>query len=337
MLQTVIGVLLSVLVFAAFVLRNLLPFRVLKRLKTGTSMLLEGKANTFFRLTGSPRFLYGTAWKKERSTALVKEALGAGFRAVDTACQPRHYQEGLVGDGLREAFKADICSRQDIFLQTKFTQLQGQDPNNIPYEQNAPLEEQVRQSVEVSLRNLRPTEDLGSVKDSYIDCLLLHSPIHPIQNTLHAWKTLESYVPDRIRSLGISNVSIEELQILVAESKIKPAVVQNRFYDRTRYDVPLRRFCCEHDIIFESFWTLTGNPRLLKSAPVTQLSKQVEVSVEEALYALVMAQDIAVLNGTTNLTRMKDDLASISAIDVWARSNEDQWTTINSEFQSLLS
>ena len=47
-----------------------------------------------------PRLIYGTAWKKERTTDLVVQAILAGFRGIDTACQPKHYSEALVGDAL---------------------------------------------------------------------------------------------------------------------------------------------------------------------------------------------------------------------------------------------
>ena len=46
-----------------------------------------------------PSFIYGTAWKKDGTAALVRTAASAGFRAIDTANQPRHYQEPLVGGG----------------------------------------------------------------------------------------------------------------------------------------------------------------------------------------------------------------------------------------------
>lgn len=39
-----------------------------------------------------PLISYGTAWKKDRTTALVYEALKVGFRGIDTACQPKHYR-----------------------------------------------------------------------------------------------------------------------------------------------------------------------------------------------------------------------------------------------------
>lgn len=44
-----------------------------------------------------PKLLYGTAWKKERTATLVEMALTLGFKGVDTACQPKHYEEELFG------------------------------------------------------------------------------------------------------------------------------------------------------------------------------------------------------------------------------------------------
>ena len=63
-----------------------------------------------------PAFMYGTAWKKDQTKRLVKEALAAGFRTFDTAVQPRHYQEALVGEALREAFAEGIVQRSDMMV-----------------------------------------------------------------------------------------------------------------------------------------------------------------------------------------------------------------------------
>lgn len=50
-----------------------------------------------------PAFVYGTAWKKEKTADLVYQALCNGFSAIDTAAQPKHYREDLVGEGIRRA------------------------------------------------------------------------------------------------------------------------------------------------------------------------------------------------------------------------------------------
>lgn len=54
----------------------------------------------------------------------------SGFRAIDTACQPKHYYEPGVGEGI---LKSGI-PRDQIFIQTKFTPIDGQDPNKVPYD-----------------------------------------------------------------------------------------------------------------------------------------------------------------------------------------------------------
>jgi diketogulonate reductase-like aldo/keto reductase len=114
-----------------------------------------------------PRIIYGTAWKKDRTAALVEKALMHGFRGIDTACQPKHYHEAGVGEGIAASLKTGL-NREDLYLQTKFTSISGQDPNQVPYEPTASLGEQVAQSFRRSLENLQTT---------YLDCLVLHSPM----------------------------------------------------------------------------------------------------------------------------------------------------------------
>jgi diketogulonate reductase-like aldo/keto reductase len=78
-----------------------------------------------------PDLIYGTAWKKERTAALVEQALSHGSRGIYTAGQPKHYDEAGVGLGLAQAMKSCL-QQKDIYLQTNFTSLDGQDPRRIP-------------------------------------------------------------------------------------------------------------------------------------------------------------------------------------------------------------
>ena len=50
-----------------------------------------------------PAFIYGTAWKEDRTSELTLRALGAGFRAIDTANQRRHYLEAAVGQAVQSS------------------------------------------------------------------------------------------------------------------------------------------------------------------------------------------------------------------------------------------
>ena len=93
-----------------------------------------------------PRFLYGTAWKEGRTEALVRQALDAGFRGIDTANQRKHYFEAGVGRGIA----ASGIARDQLFLQTKFTFIDGQDAR-LPYDPAAPIATQVAQALNVAL------------------------------------------------------------------------------------------------------------------------------------------------------------------------------------------
>ncbi|CAI6331960.1 unnamed protein product [Periconia digitata] len=306
------------------------PNRSMASSAKASSRLLDVKDSEW-----KPAFIYGTAWKKERTAELVKLAVQNGYRSIDTAAQPKHYQEDLVGDALREVYAQNVVARKDLYVQTKYTTPAGQDPSNMPYDASAPLEDQIHTSVASSLKNLRPSP--SSEEDSYVDALLLHSPLPTVEQTLQAWSILESYVPGKIRSLGISNVTLPVLKSIYENSTVKPSVVQNRFYPQTRYDGLLRAFCSQHGITYQSFWTLTGNPRLLKSEPVVQLSNDVGVSNEAALYALVMDQGIVVLNGTTSVKHMEDDASGIRKVREWAQSNDREWSAIVEAFGRAIS
>ncbi len=244
-----------------------------------------------------PKIIYGTAWKKEQTTRLVVEALKAGFRGIDTACQPKHYAEPLVGDALM----LSGIKREELFVQTKFTPLDGQDPDTVPYDKNASLTEQVAQSFEVSKKNLKTT---------YIDSLLLHSPLFPFSHLLEVWRAMEAiYKRGEVLQLGISNCyDLGVLKRLYDEADIKPAVVQNRFYAQSDYDMELRQWCLKHDIVYQSFWSLTANPHILGSETVMRLAMKYRKSEAEIFFAYLISQHITPLSGTTSQAHMQQDL-----------------------------
>jgi diketogulonate reductase-like aldo/keto reductase len=251
-----------------------------------------------------PKIIYGTAWKKERTTELVIEAVKTGFRGIDTACQPKHYAEALVGDAL-VALQSLGIEREALFIQTKFTPLAGQDPNNIPYDQNASLDEQVLQSFETSKKNLNT---------DYIDSLVLHSPLFPFSDLLSVWRAMETiYKRGEALQLGISNCyDLSVLKRLYDEAEIKPTIVQNRFYRDSDYDTALREWCKTHAIIYQSFWSLTANPHILGSKEVITLAVKYKKSEAQIFFAYLMSQGITPLSGTTSHTHMLEDLEAMS-------------------------
>ncbi len=249
-------------------------------------------------------FLYGTAWKEDRTAALVELALRAGFRAIDTANQRRHYFEEGVGQGLAAAYRAGIVTRDDLFLQTKFTYQRGQD-HRLPYDPAASLSVQVAQSMASSLDHLAT---------DYVDSYVLHGPASNYDWTdqdAEVWEAMrKERDAGRTRLLGVSNVSLEHLQQMAASRAELPAFVQNRCYARLGWDRDVRQFCREHNVIYQGFSLLTANQEVLHHQRIATLAQNTKATPAQVIFSFARRIGILPLTGTSNQEHMKQDLAS---------------------------
>jgi diketogulonate reductase-like aldo/keto reductase len=285
-----------------------------------------------------PAFIYGTAWKKDATADLVYQALSNGFTAIDTAAQPKHYREDLVAKGVIRAIQDSKVKRSELYLQTKFTGIDGQNLDNMPYDAKSTLAKQVNTSVMSSLRNFNFADVVKNEGDQqYIDTLVLHSPMSTLNETLEVWQTLEQYVPSEIRNLGVSNCNLFTLMDLYERARIKPAVVQNRFYPNTKFDIGVRQFCKERGIIYQSFWTLSANPSLVRSNEVGSLANALNISQQSALYCLVLGLgNTIILNGTKSVPHMQEDWKAVEKVKEFATSQPEDWEKRMAAFRELI-
>ena len=261
-----------------------------------------------------PNFLYGTAWKQDRTATLTELALHAGFRAVDTANQRRHYNEAGVGEGLRAAYRAGIATRADLFLQTKFTYPRGQD-HRLPYDPAASVTVQVAQSLASSLEHLAT---------DHVDSYVLHGPSSSYDWTdtdAEAWDAMrKERDAGRTRLLGVSNVSLSHLQQMEAAHAELPVFVQNRCFARLGWDREVRLFCHQRKIIYQGFSLLTANPEVLQHPPLIALAAQLNATPAQVVFSFARAVGVLPLAGTSSPEHMKQDLASLKLTlppDVW--------------------
>ena len=250
-----------------------------------------------------PSFFYGTAWKEERTEELTRVALLAGFRAIDTANQRRHYVEAAVGDAVAATLAEGRLKREDLFLQTKFTFLDGQD-HRLPYDPRADVATQVQQSLDSSLAHLRTV---------YVDSLILHGPSRArglADADWQAWRAMqEEQWAGRARLIGVSNVSLEQLAALYEEAAAKPAFVQNRCFARTGWDAGVRAFCDGHGIAYQGFSLLTANAGEVQRPEVGRIAGRVGRTLPQVVFRYALQIGIIPLTGTTSETHMLEDLA----------------------------
>jgi diketogulonate reductase-like aldo/keto reductase len=251
-----------------------------------------------------PEFLYGTAWKEDRTPALTELALRTGFRGIDTANQRRHYVEAGVGEGLAAACRAGVLTRADVFLQTKFTYQGGQD-HRLPYDPAADLSTQVAQSMGSSL------EHLGT---DHVDSYVLHGPASGrgwSDADAEVWAAMvEQRDAGRTRLLGVSNVGLGHLEQMTAGGAEAPAFVQNRCFARMGWDRDVRAFCRERRIVYQGFSLLTANPEVLRHRLVAGIAARERATPAQVVFRFAQAVGMLPLTGTTDPEHMRQDLAS---------------------------
>lgn len=256
--------------------------------------------------TQALNFVYGTAWKEDDTERCVLDALRAGFRAIDTANQRRHYYEEGVGAAFAKAIDEGIVRRKDLFIQSKFTFLAGQD-HRLPYDPNAQLSEQVMQSFHSSL---------GHLGVDYLDSYVLHGPsTRPglSDADFEVWAAMEElFRAGRVKALGVSNVLPDQLKLFLDHASIKPHFVQNRCFARLHWDREVRTYCKQSNIRYQGFSLLTANSEVWHSPICAGIAERHGVTPAQIIFRFCQQLGILPLTGTSDRTHMEQDLASSS-------------------------
>ena len=248
-----------------------------------------------------PTFFYGTAWKEERTEALVLQALAVGFTAFDTANLRRYFFEAGVGAALAKITPAE---RSRLFLQTKFCYRETQD-HRLPYSDTADTVTQVRQSLASSKQHLGVTN---------IDSLLLHRPHQRVglsKNDIQVWRTFEDlYQESQVGLIGVSNFTAAQLAELCRVAKVPPAFVQNRCYARLGWDRETRAVCRNEGVIYQGFSLLTVNRVEMHSATLRAIASRHGKTPAQVVFRFARSLGMICLTGSTNADHLRQDLAS---------------------------
>ena len=212
----------------------------------------------------------------------VKTLLAHGGRLIDTAYM--YHNEEAVGEGVRQAMEEYGIPREDIFVITKLYPNQFSDPEA---------------AIEMALEKLNI---------DYIDMMLLH---HPGTDDVKAYKAMESYVEQgKIRSLGLSNWYVAELNSFLPQVTIMPALVQNEIhpYYQEQDVVP---FIQEKGIVVQCWYPLGGRgymAELLGDATIKSIAEAHGVSAAQVILRWDLQRGIVVIPGSSNPEHIKENL-----------------------------
>ena len=191
-----------------------------------------------------PQLGFGVFLVPEDETAqAVGSALQTGYRLIDTAAA---YNNEV---GVRNAVETSGLNRGDVFITTK---LQNSDHgrHNVPraYE-----------------------ESLDKLGGGYIDLYLIHWPVPHDGRTVETWEGLvELQREERVRSIGVSNFRVEDLERIIDATGVVPAVNQIELHPRLQ-QLELRRFHEEHGIATEA-WSPLGKAQFLDEPTIERIA-----------------------------------------------------------------
>lgn len=253
-----------------------------------------------------PAVGFGTLFKDlSVTTQAVKAALEAGFRHFD--CAERYRNEEQVGIALKEVIEAGKVQREDVFITTKLW-----NTNHRP--------ERVEPAFEASCRRLQV---------DYIDCYLIHTPfafkpgddqdprdVHGRVvydsgvKLIETWRAMERLVDEgRCKSIGLSDITLERLQEIVAVARIKPAVVQVESHPYLP-EWDLLEFCQEHGIIVLAFAPLGHGmePNVLEDSVITGIAKRIQKTPAQVALAWSVQRGVAFLTTSATPSHIRENI-----------------------------
>lgn len=234
----------------------------------------------------------------------VIAALEVGFRQFD--CAERYRNETAVGEAFQQMFQSGKVSREEVFIGTKLW-----NNNHRP--------ERVRPAFEASLRRLQL---------EYADLYSVHTPFafkpgdeqdprdesgniiyDEAVTLLDTWKAMESLVETgRCKAIGLSDVSLAQLQEIFAAARVKPAVLQVESHPYLP-QWEMLDFCKRHGIVMQAFAPLGHaiEPKLLEDPVITNIAKRVNQTPAQVLLAWALQRGTALLTTSKATSRIREN------------------------------
>lgn len=191
-------------------------------------------------------------------------ALKNGYTHIDTAVV--YGNETEVGKAVRDSG----LDRGEVFVTTK-----------VPAERKSYQE--AKDSIELALKEL----DL-----EYIDLMLIHAPrpwsimgknpegLRYFEENIEVWKALEeAYEVGKIKSIGVSNFAVDDLENLMSNCKIKPMVNQIIYHIGNTNEEGLS-FCDKNEILVEGYSPIATG-RLLGNEEVEKMAKKYDKTIPQ--------------------------------------------------------
>lgn len=233
---------------------------------------------------------------EDKGRAAIRQALGSGYRAFDTA--EFYKNEALLGTLLKES----EVPRNELFITTKIDNpLQGYDST--------------LRAIERSLKDLQLEQ---------IDLILVHWPSR--KHFFETWRAFEKLYDEKlVKAIGVSNFEVHHLEQLAARANVKPAVDQMEIHPYFTQSA-LRDYLRANDIAAEA-WSPLGRGAVLSDATISRIAEKYGKSPAQVIIRWHLQSGTIVIPKSQTPSRIKqntevydfvlteDELKEIDALD----------------------
>ena len=210
----------------------------------------------------------------------VTAALNHGVRLIDTAYMYGNEKE------IGEAIRASDVPREEIFVITKI----------YPGEQFANPEKAIQDA-------------LDTLDIDYIDMMLLH---HPGANDVKAYLAIEKFVEQgKIRSIGLSNWYIEEIDDFIAQVNIKPALIQNEIHPYYQ-EKEVVEYMHNLGIVMQAWYPFGGRGHtgaMLSDKTISNIAESHGVSAAQVILRWHLQRGIVAIPGSSNPDHILENIS----------------------------
>ncbi len=238
----------------------------------------------------------------EDTQKAVEAALEAGYRHIDTAAAYRNEK------GVGAAIAASGIPREEVFVTTKlWNSEQGHDSTLAAFEKS-----------------------LGRLDTGYVDLYLIHWPVPTEGRAPETWRAFERlHGEGRLRTIGVSNFRIEDLELLERESEMRPTVNQVELHPHLPQR-ELRAWHLEHGVATEA-WSPLAQGELLANETIGAIADRHGRTPAQAILRWHLELGNVVIPKSVTPARMRenfelfdfelsdDDMTEIAALDVGKR------------------
>jgi 2,5-diketo-D-gluconate reductase A len=242
----------------------------------------------------------------EETQEAVEEALGAGYRHIDTAAAYRN--EAGVG----AAIAASGVRREDVFVTTKlWNSEQGYDSTLRAFE-----------------------ESMGRLGSGHVDLYLIHWPLPAKDLFLDTWRAFERIQEEGgARSIGVSNFRVDDLERLEREAEKRPTVNQIELHPRLQQP-ELRAWHADHDVVTEA-WSPLAQGELLQDGTIETVAAHHDRTPAQVILRWHLQLGNVVIPKSSNPERIRenfevfdfelseDDMAALERLDAGERTGPD--------------